>query len=255
MPTTEAQEEFNALINGSASTSAPHPEDQQRVPSPTSSPEPQSSSSKMGYSNTIRSSTIHHDSSDSDTATIQAKSKTFLPRMRSQANTGPKGVIADAQAFHRAKRAHRSAAASRSNVNSTSPPLDGGAHWDADAHRAGSEELEDDGEHDTEFMATWRQRRMQELLATQGRGIKSSGGKKGVVKVDAEGYLHAVERAPREAVVVVYIYDDKVCLFDYFSYGIANYGFRAKFLLSLNHISPLLLSVTPQTSGVSNCTT
>jgi hypothetical protein len=223
MPTTAAQDEFNALINGSNSHSAPHPEDQhQSSPSPT--PSLEQASSKMGYSNTIRSSQLHPDSSDSDNAPTHAiKSKTFLPRQRSQANTGPKGVIADAQAFHRAKRAHRSAAASRANVNSLSPPLDQG-NWAASDARAGSEELdEDEVEGDDEFLATWRERRMQELLATQGRGIKSSGGKKGVVKVNAEEYLDVVEQAPREAVVVVYIYDDKVC-FRFFSGGFFGSG-------------------------------
>jgi len=72
-----------------------------------------------------------------------------------------------------------------------------------------SEEEDDDG-----FMARWRQRRLQELTNKRfARGPSPNSGSKRVwgslVRVDAEGYLDAIEKASPSTVVVVFISDSQ----------------------------------------------
>lgn len=194
-----AQQEFDALFS-EKSTSCPHPEDS-ASPSPSPSPEPE-----RFYEN---------DDLDAEPLPHDTRSRDFVPRLRSGANTGPKGVIADAQAFEAARRAGRY----------TAPPARAqktaefdGAGWEEEEEEEGllgSEEEDEEGSGD--FMERWRQQRLRELQRPgQGRSrSRSREGKRrtafgSLVEVDGEGYLEAVEGSGVGTVVVVFICDDMV---------------------------------------------
>jgi len=155
-------------------------------------------------------------------------SRHTIPRTRYQANTGPKGVISDAQNFRDSRRNHHRQT-TRSSTSLASHMRNGLSLRDAGpvGGRAGAsdeeEEEEEEGEDgdldlDDGFMSRWRNSRLQEL---QNGGARAGGSRmhartRGarvwgtLTAVDGEGYLAAVEKSPAETVVVVYIYDDCV---------------------------------------------
>jgi Phosducin len=235
MPTTAAQEEFNALIYGTGrnSPSEAHPEDvlaSARESNNHSSSEPSASNKS---SKAIRDSSILHSDSDSDTprrrhpaggaGNNKMRAKYYVPTQRFAANTGPKGVIADAQAFQQARRAHRSAAASRANLSvvpsayaDEPKPEDEYEEDDDPVHQSWLLDVdEEDSEHD-EFLERWRQNRLKEMATGRVRKPRSGGDARkdarygSLVTVDAEGYLDAIENVGRDTVVVVFIYDERV---------------------------------------------
>ena len=141
------------------------------------------------------------------------------------ANTGPKGVIADALAYNQAREQSHSqtvTGASRAVASNCEKLANSGSvnlvppDQNAVAQREPAED---------EFLRTWRLRRMQELengsrsmqapTHTTPTKIMQA---HGVAEVDALGYLDAIEAAPRDAVVVVLISNDEVCLFDWDSW-------------------------------------
>ncbi|RMZ85532.1 hypothetical protein DV737_g535, partial [Chaetothyriales sp. CBS 132003] len=181
------------------------------------------------------------DDDDDDTTaamvTMSQRRATYhLPSITSHANTGPKGVIADAQNFERAKHStfrskltnftqHISSYNKRESWAEAPPAVaekhgNKKHHDSTDAGSAGSAEGSPSGdESDSEFMKTWRQKRLQELSAMtktkqqqqqqqQQRRVSPSRRTWGTVQdVDAVGYLDAIEKAPRDDVVVVMICD------------------------------------------------
>ena len=154
------------------------------------------------------------DSHDDDEDTLASQTTTAMPTAayyipndtNFDANTGPKGVIADARSFEKArKRSFRQTlqAFSRSVLElprekSSSPTSD----------------LSTDEDED-EFMRTWRESRMQELQ-TAGSDIRTrrqSPSKRRFGNcdvVDALGYLDALDKLPPDTMVVVCIYDNEV---------------------------------------------
>lgn len=142
----------------------------------------------------------------------------IIPRTRYGANTGPKGVISDAQHYRDSQRVHRTSLRS----SSTLPRQIEQTFWSREQpvieKQADSDEddLDDEGA-DGDFMDKWRQSRLRELQSG-GYGSKMhSRGKSrrlygGMPTVDGEGYLEAVEKSPSDTVVIVYIYDDMVSL-------------------------------------------
>src|SRR5690606_18545502 len=73
-----------------------------------------------------------------------------------------------------------------------------------------------DGENssDEEIMAVWRRNRLAELKAAVSNNRRLSPSKRHygrVERVDASGYLDAIEKVGRDTVVVVCIYNDSVC--------------------------------------------
>jgi hypothetical protein len=136
------------------------------------------------------------------------RSNYYMPSMRSEANTGPKGVIADAQAFEQAKKAAKRFTWKRGA--SPTPQHSATAWHDKDASS------EDDG--DDSFMKEWRAARLRELhnVGQRIRSRTNSPSRKiygGFPLVDAEGYLDAVDKSTSDTVVVVYIYNHHVCFF------------------------------------------
>jgi hypothetical protein len=218
-PSSAAQDEFNALFNGSGnSPSQPHPEDQNYDRE--NSPNPAGSPSNLRSSN----NRAQGDSSDSDNPGSnnngKMRSRYFIPTNKSQANTGPKGVIADAQAFQQAKRIHMSTlklGASSTNI----PAQQAAVREQAMAEIKWEEELDPGSDEDDEFMDRWRQSRLRELTSVKGRVAGRSGsrpqngpGRYGTLThVDAVGYLDAVEKTAGDTVVLVFIFDDMVSFY------------------------------------------
>lgn len=209
MPTQTAQDEFNTLIHGTGrhSPSHPHPED---------STSHRSSSEDPPSTKPIRSGAISHSDSDSDSPPYQSTRSTkpgryYIPSARSAANTGPKGVIADAQAFHDAKRAFRSAAHLPAQQQQQEEVAAAPQTWLLDEDEEG-----DSGDED--FLVRWRAKRLRDMqsvkMAVAKGGAEKRGGGGGrwgsLGAVDAGGFLDAVEGSG-EGVVVVFIYDERVC--------------------------------------------
>lgn len=169
---------------------------------------------------------LHSDDNESDLDDpdnmLFSKSTSYhVPSTVFDANTGPKGVIADAQSYERAKkrsfrRTLRDASAfdykSVSASNKSEQP--GAQRGRTPSTGAGSKPQSgaESGE-DEQFMLQWRENRMRELQ--QRNEQKRSGPNKrrygNLDAVNATGYLDAIEKAPLGVAVVVCIYDPEVC--------------------------------------------
>jgi hypothetical protein len=144
------------------------------------------------------------DLDDLDQAELKMRSRYFLPRARQEANTGPKGVIADAQSFEQAKKSQRF---SLFRSNKDIPQVE-------DLSVANGENNDEES-----FMDRWRRNRLAELQQPEKRQRSTSRGTSpgkriygSLVNVDAEGYLDAVDYSPSNVNVIVFIYDDNVRL-------------------------------------------
>lgn len=169
----------------------------------------------------------------SRTAAATSTSNYHIPNTVYDANTGPKGVIADAQAFERARKtsfrktllsaagfsSHNGAAAVPQYAPSQGggrPLRDGNNNNNNNiSHNKNNGSASEDDEED--FMHKWRVSRMQELqthqTGNQGRRVSPRRRVFGYVEdVDAGGYLDAIEKVPADVVVVVCIYDPEVGL-------------------------------------------
>jgi len=206
MASTAAQDEFNALFNKSSyNTGKSHPEDAR-----SSTPRANGHGSDTSRSPSPAQSFLNLEDDDEDTAedlAVKAMRGTYyIPRATRQANTGPKGVIADAQAFEQARRQAQSVRSvaqrprqSYSQSNSRSPPA-----------MVEDEKSSEEDEDDERFLESWRQKRLLELNQKSVSGMLGRGGKKvygHLQRVDAEGFLNAVEGSPADTVVIVLIHD------------------------------------------------
>lgn len=150
------------------------------------------------------------DISNRMAALSTTKSTYILPATEQYANTGPKGVIADAQSFTRAKRDAYAYKKPLTTVTAVYPSNT----ISEKEQNSSSEEEEDD-----EFMEQWRAVRLAELAAhaeqdrlrphhSQQRRVSPSRRTYGsAVRVDALGYLDAIEKVHSDTNVVVMIYD------------------------------------------------
>ena len=143
-----------------------------------------------------------------------SSARSTIPRTRYGANTGPKGVISDAQDYRDSQRQHRAslrtqASQAQRGANLQDKPI---------AEKLEESDGEDDDlddDLDDDFMQRWRRGRLQELqngrrdsqMHNRGRDRRVWGK---LVAVDGEGYLEAIEKSPLDTVVVVYIYDSYV---------------------------------------------
>ncbi|KAI4262528.1 MAG: hypothetical protein L6R42_002296 [Xanthoria sp. 1 TBL-2021] len=197
-----AQDEFDAMYDTQEKRLTSHPEDTQ-------------DSSSDNDSTTLRSSheenriPVPRPSTTMPSATYHIPSTTTF-----YANTGPKGVIADAQSFDSArKRSFRQTLRAYSN-GELSPPIFGKSKKPAfnfSREKSPSPDaLADDDEDD--FMRTWRANRLTELAnSTDVRTRRSSPSMRKygtLLTVDPSGYLDAVEKVHAETTVIVFIYDD-----------------------------------------------
>ncbi|GAB7363966.1 hypothetical protein MBLNU230_g4527t1 [Neophaeotheca triangularis] len=241
---TPAQDEYNTLMQRNAQQT-----NHRRHPSDTNS----DSQSFLNLSD--------DDDDDGNTTTTIRDSSPALPRpsystsrstatiptTRYEANTGPKGVIADAQNFRDARREDRRVSLQQAHRNGNGNGNGGFASRDVgdrlgdmtfgerevvgkrlDGLGLGREgegevdELEELGEGDEAFLREWRGKRLREMQSvmdlgnggsSNGRflgGSRSTGGRRfgQLASVDGEGYLEAVDGSGPGTVVVVYIYDD-----------------------------------------------
>lgn len=200
-----AQDEFNALCDNKKKPTHTHPED--------------ASTSSSDNDSTTLHSTYDDDEALSSNHSPGMPSATYqIPRTTGfTANTGPKGVIADARSFELAKK--RSLRQTfHAFSNGQSPPLFGKSKkpaFDFSREKSTSPDISLD-EEDDDFMRTWRANRLDELahmshgLQRTRRHSPSQRRYGALVAVDPSGYLDAVEKVSAETVVVVLIYDDEV---------------------------------------------
>ncbi|PSN65931.1 thioredoxin-like protein [Corynespora cassiicola Philippines] len=192
MTTTAAQDEFNELIRDKDHDNR-HPEDR-------------AADSDHSHSDPDDAADFYHEKQDTDDELDIPKdmrSNYYLPSIRSEANTGPKGVIADAHAFEQAKKQAR-----RFTWRKQSPPNSYSAAPYSDEKLSS-----DDEEAEDSFMKRWRESRLRELQ-NAGQRIRSRTTSPSrriygtLPTVDGEGFLEAIEKVARDTVVVVFIYDD-----------------------------------------------
>jgi hypothetical protein len=192
--TTAAQQEFNELLRDKDRDDR-HPEDR-HDDSDRSEPDTEP---KQYYED--------DDQNTDDELDLpkDMRSNYYLPSIRSEANTGPKGVIADAHAFEKAKKQAR-----RFTWKKDSPP----PSYSVSAYHDEKASSDDESSEDT-FMRRWREARLRELQ-NAGQRIRSrttSPSRRiygNMPNVDGEGYLEAIEKVARDVTVVVFIYDDNV---------------------------------------------
>lgn len=204
-----AQEEFDQLVQNNRAHTSSHPED--RDDSPHFSDDNDSLSSPPRNLRQRRVIDSSDEDEDFDDNMVSSRGNYHVPNTVFEANTGPKGVIADAQAFERArKKSFRRTLLSAAGFDSNGPTFNKGTRDEAPAPAPeGSSGSEDDEDR---FMRKWRASRMQEY---QNRGMRrpSPRGRNfgSVETVDAAGYLDAIEKVTLDTVVVVCIFDPHVC--------------------------------------------
>lgn len=187
---SSAQDEFNQLLHNNKEKLSSHPEDRDSSDRDSNSP----SSDPEDPQDNPPSDSDDYDTMRSRTATYH------VPNTVYDANTGPKGVIADAQAFERARRqSHRRTLGGI--VSDDTTPLKKSPSPDS----AGGDDEE------ARFMRKWRESRMHQL---QNQSMRRSNPRRrmygGVDTVDAAGYLDAIEKVASDTVVVVCVYDPDV---------------------------------------------
>ncbi len=190
--TSAAQDEFNQLVRNEDRDTT-HPEDQL---DDSDRSEPDSEADR-----------IYHEKQDTDdelSLPADMHSNYYLPSIRSEANTGPKGVIADAHAFANAKKLARRFTWRKPAQNES---------YTVTAYH--DDKPSSDEEHDDIFMKQWREARLRELqmVGQRLRSRTTSPSRRiygNLPVVDGEGYLEAIEKVARDTTVVVFIYDDMV---------------------------------------------
>jgi len=219
-----AQEEADRLFNNKEGPTS-HPEDRRNS---------LSESDDEKFSRRVIRSSRKDDEEDQDTddeetaanmaSMTSTKASYTVPSTAHFANTGPKGVIADAQNYHRARRStFRRTLHSISDTLSFSPRSRSRGRYspekpttirNGDGNSSSSDiDLDDDND---EFMRQWRQQRLAELQdqysyppGNDGR-TRSPGSKRTYGTLDhvnANGYLDAIENAPKDTNVVVLLFD------------------------------------------------
>ncbi|KAL8995587.1 MAG: hypothetical protein Q9169_004698 [Polycauliona sp. 2 TL-2023] len=198
-----AQDEFDAMYDTQEKKLTSHPEDAL-------------DSSSDNDSTTLRSSQeenripVPRPSTTMPSATYHIPSTTTF-----NANTGPKGVIADAKSFDTAKkRSFRQTLRAYSN-GELSPPIFGKNKKPAfNFSREKSPSPDASADDDDDFMRTWRADRLTELANNNSdvrtRRSSPSMRKYGtLLAVDPNGYLDAIEKVHADTTVIVFIYDDQ----------------------------------------------
>ncbi|OOF90116.1 hypothetical protein ASPCADRAFT_212206 [Aspergillus carbonarius ITEM 5010] len=192
---SSAQDEFNQLINNNREKFSAHPEDRENSD--------HSSDESSDHDEPQFSDTEDHPAAMHSRNTSSYR----VPNTVYDANTGPKGVIADAQAFERARKSsfRRTllgvAGLDRSHFSSKSVTDDATLLQNSSPPDGSSDDEE-------RFLHQWRTSRMQEMQARSLR--KPSPRRKlygSVDIVDAVGYLDAIEKVTSGTVVVVCVYD------------------------------------------------
>jgi Phosducin len=213
-----AQDEIDGLLARNKGRHAAHPADEHHDAQTRVSDEAPEHHHHHHHRRSLRDRHDHSPDSDGSGAEQDAMPTSTrgytVPVTLFSANTGPKGVIADAQSFEKAKHSSWRSRL-RSNMTKRSPSNNQFAKELAKSPAKGSIERSDlSSDDDEEFMREWRKHRLRELQTFDPRARRRSPSKRKygrVEVVDASGYLDAVEKVGPETVVVVTIYDDEVC--------------------------------------------
>ena len=200
-----AQAEYDQFFSRIDDDSNVHPEDFRSE---------NTSNSSFDHDGATLHSSDERSTAPSNTSTIMPSATYLSTTTQFDANTGPKGVIADARSFETAKK--------RSFRQTLYAFTDGAStpfkkfNASRDKSKSPSPEVSADEEED-DFMRTWRQKRLDELgsMKQEIRTRRQSPSKRRygtLLTVDPLGYLDAIEKVGPETVVVVLIYDDEVNL-------------------------------------------
>jgi len=155
------------------------------------------------------------EDSDPEPAGLKRKSTPYyIPNHHGyNENTGPKGVIADARAFEREKRLR----SKHTYVRTEGMVLPKMQHLEEqhDKSRTVNENSTDENLEDEEddFVRSWREKRGVELKSGGRQNMHPARrrGRYGTMKtVDPLGFLDAVEKCPRNTIVLVYVFDEEV---------------------------------------------
>jgi hypothetical protein len=195
MTSSAAQDEFNELIRDKDREDR-HPEDRH---ADSDISEPESPGAAADYLEKV-------DTDDELDLPEDMRANYYMPNLRSEANTGPKGVIADAQAFEQAKKQAR-----RFTWKKSAQPTQYSVATAYQDEKGSSDE--DEGEEG--FMRQWREARLRELqnVGERIRSRTNSPSRRiygGMPLVDGEGYLDAVDKTASGTVVVVFIFNKDV---------------------------------------------
>ncbi|PGH02290.1 hypothetical protein GX51_04730 [Blastomyces parvus] len=195
---SSAQDEVDRLLNPKEKVSC-HPED--RLAS--------DNDSNLSPSDDEESLAYLHSDTETDTShTMISKSTGYhLPTTVFEANTGPKGVIADAQSYERAKkRSFRRTFMNVAGLDYTS--YSNSTKEEPDTRPAREASPPPNETEDERFMRQWREARVLELQRKNKRRVSPSKRRYGTVEVvNANGYLDAIEKVTPDTVVVVCIYN------------------------------------------------
>ncbi|KAK6348980.1 hypothetical protein TWF730_009740 [Orbilia blumenaviensis] len=240
MSASAAADEFARMTSGSKGEgSHPHPEDILESSKEKHSGYPHSDKeSSDGTSSDLEdiddigfdSDGSHHKKTSKKTTYIHKKTGSLAPSIRpasiidsmpqyrlasyGAANTGPKGVLADARSFEIAKRREQQARqTTTTNTHNYKNSIDIPGIQGVQARLLDDRMRQsDNSDDDDELMQAWRQRRLQELKSGSNFNRKkvATGRRYGRLEtVDANGYLDAIEKVTADTVVVVLIYDDR----------------------------------------------
>lgn len=217
---SSAQDEFDRLIQANRDSSRTHPEDRNQSDSDSSpANNPNAATDNDHYELSDADSDYGDHIKREDGNMVSRTAAYTVPTTVFEANTGPKGVIADAQSFERArKKSFRRTLLSVAGLDSNSRLFGGNGNSNSNnnnniTQRSQTSSSPPSDEED-EFMRRWRESRLQELQERSQRRPSPSKRVYGRVDtVDAEGYLNAIERVASDTVVVVCIYDSEVCSF------------------------------------------
>lgn len=210
-----AQDEFDRLIQANRDSSRTHPEDRDQSDSDDHAAAAVDDHYELSDADSDYGDHVKRDNNNDAMVSRTAAAYT-VPTTVFEANTGPKGVIADAQSFERArKKSFRRTLLSAAGLESHSR-LFGVSTTITSQHNNNNQTTTSSSsppsDEDEEFMRRWRESRLQELQERSQRRPSPSKRVYGKVDtVDAEGYLNAIERVASDTVVVVCIYDPEVC--------------------------------------------
>ncbi|KAF2216235.1 hypothetical protein CERZMDRAFT_104660 [Cercospora zeae-maydis SCOH1-5] len=195
-----AQEEFKELMRDKERTTT-HPEDRH-----------DDARSFLNLSDDSDGDTTPPASSVERSRTPVSTARSTIPTKRYGANTGPKGVISDAQNFQDSRRLQRASMRSVSTLTTQSQSLS--VHQPAPGEKIEEDdELDLDDDEDDSFMKKWRRNRVKEMQnGVKGSQMHRNGNTTrlfgSLTMVDPAGYLDAVEKSGPDVVVVVFIFDD-----------------------------------------------
>ncbi|PYH44590.1 phosducin family protein [Aspergillus saccharolyticus JOP 1030-1] len=208
-----AQDEFNQLVQNNRDRFSTHPEDRdnrsERDDSDHSSDDHDHDHDHPHFSDEDDNDDDDLHSKRSSAMHSRNASTYKIPNTTYDANTGPKGVIADAQAFERARKSSfRRTLLSVAGIDrphySMKSVTDDATLLQNSSPPDGSSASDDE----ESFLRHWRTSRMQEMQARTARKPSPRRRLYGSVDhVDAVGYLDAIEKVTSGTVVVVCVYD------------------------------------------------